>query len=393
MNKRDIRFRQILSACLCLVATTVMGAAAWAQSASPPPLAPLGDPPIPADNQQTAAKVGLGKLLFFDPRLGGDASVACGTCHEPSQGWAFSEDLSRGYPGTVHWRNSQTIVNSAYYGKLFWAGSSRSLEAQARSAAKGGVAGNGEDDIMEARLALIPEYRKRFREVFGDEWPTIMNAWKAIAAFERAELIQKDTPLDRYLQGDRSALSEQQIRGKAIFEGKANCIACHNGALASDEKFHNIGVPYAQRWEEDALAQITFRFEQYAKGVTEKMYREIKDDAGLYYRTKNAWDKGKFRTPSLRYTAYTAPYMHNGTFFTMEEVVDFYDRGGVAEDGRTTDFSETKSALIKPLGLTDEEKEDLVAFLEAFSGEEILMDKPRLPEYAPLFSEADIMSE
>jgi cytochrome c peroxidase len=414
MSKTEIRFRQVLPA--FLVAATIAGGAAWAQSATPPPLAPLGDPPIPADNKQSAAKVELGKLLFFDPRLGGDASVACGTCHEPSQGWAFAEDISRGYPGTVHWRNSQTIINSAYYGKLFWAGSSRSLEGQARSAAKGGVAGNGEDDIMEARLALIPEYRKRFREVFGDEWPLIGNAWKAIAAFERAVLIQKDTPLDRYLKGDKSALTEQQVRGKEIFEGKANCIACHNGALASDEKFHNIGVPYALRWEEDGLAQITFRFEQFAKGVTEKMYREIKDDAGLYYRTKNAWDKGKFRTPSLRYTKYTAPYMHNGTFYkfrtpslrytkytapymhngtfyTMEEVVDFYDRGGVTEDGRTTDFPETKSALIKPLGLTDEEKEDLIAFLEAFSGEEILMDKPKLPEYAPLFSEAEVMVE
>lgn len=388
MTKIEIRFRRVVSG--FLVAAAVAGTQAWAQSAA---LAPLGDPPIPADNKQSAAKVELGKLLFFDPRLGGDASVACGTCHEPSQGWGFAEDISRGYPGTVHWRNSQTVINSAYYGKLFWAGASRSLEAQARSAAKGGVAGNGEDDIMEARLALIPEYRKRFREVFGDEWPLIGNAWKAIAAFEREALIQKDTPLDRYLKGDKSALSEQQIRGKKIFEGKANCLACHNGALASDEKFYNIGVPYALRWEEDGLAQITFRFEQYAKGVTEKMYREIKDDAGLYYRTKNAWDKGKFRTPSLRYTKYTAPYMHNGSFYTMEEVVDFYDRGGVTEDGRTTDFPETKSALIKPLGLSDQEKEDLIAFIEAFSGEEILMDKPKLPEYAPLFSEAELQSQ
>ncbi len=391
MSKTEIRSRRVLSA--FLVAAAMAGGQALAQSAAPPPLAPLGDPPIPADNKQSAAKVELGKLLFFDPRLGGDASVACGTCHEASQGWAFAEDISRGYPGTVHWRNSQTIVNSAYYGKLFWAGASRSLEGQARSAAKGGVAGNGEDDIMEARLALIPEYRMRFKEVFGDEWPLIGNAWKAIAAFEREALIQKDTPLDRFLKGDKSALTDQQIRGKKIFEGKANCIACHNGALASDEKFYNIGVPYSRRWEEDGLAQITFRYEQFAKGVTEKMYREIKDDAGLYYRTKNAWDKGKFRTPSLRYTAYTAPYMHNGLFFTMEEVIDFYDRGGVSEDGRTTDFPETKSALIKPLGLSDEEKEDLIAFIEAFSGEEILIDKPKLPEYAPLFTEAELKSE
>lgn len=357
--------------------------------AGPPPLAPLGEPPIPPDNKNTPAKVELGKVLFFDPRLGGDASTGCSTCHEPDQGWAWAEDFSRGYPGTVHWRNSQTIVNSAYYGRNFWAGSVPSLEKQAPSAAKGGVAGNGENDIMEARLALIPQYRKQFKEVFGTEWPLIGDAWRAIAAFERT-LVQRDTPLDKYLQGDKSALTEQQARGMALYNGKAGCIQCHNGALASDQDYYNIGIPANKRWEEDGLAQVTFRFEQYAKGQTEEGYRKAKSDWGFYYRGKNSWDRGKFRTPSLRYTAYTAPYMHNGVFYTMEEVVDFYNRGGFDEDGRTTAFPENKSKLIKPLGLTDEEKEDLVAFLEAFSGEEMAMEKPKLPEYAPLFTKAEL---
>ncbi len=378
---------------LALTTTTVAGLLyAATATADIAPLAPLGDPPVPADNKLSDAKVELGKLLFFDPRLGGDASVSCATCHEPEQGWAFSEDISRGYPGTVHWRNSQTIINSAYYGKLFWAGAAASLEKQAPSAAKGGVAGNGENDIMEARMALIPEYRKRFMDVFGDEWPLIGNAWRAIASFERT-LVQTDTPIDKYLGGDTAALSEEQVRGKQLFEGKAGCISCHNGALASDQAYHNVGVPPNLRWEEEGLAQITFRYELYAKGVTEEMYRHTKADPGLYFRTKNVWDKGKFRTPSLRYTLYTAPYMHNGAFYTMEEVVDFYNEGGVAEDGRTTDFPDSKSKLIQPLNLSDEEKEDLVAFLEAFSGDEILMDKPELPEYAPLFSEADLLLE
>jgi len=355
-----------------------------------PPLANLGKVPVPADNKQSKEKVALGKLLFFDPRLGGDASTACSTCHEPATGWGWAEDLSRGYPGTVHWRNAQTIINSAYYNKLFWAGSALSLEKQAPSAAKGGVAGNGENDLMEARLALIPEYRKRFKKVFGDTWPLIGNAWRAIAAFERT-LIQTDTPLDRYLKGDKKALSTQQVRGKQLFEGRANCIACHNGPLASDEKFYNIGVPPAQRWQEDGLAQITFRFENYAKGVTENKYRNVKADMGFYFRGKNEWDKGKFRTPSLRYTLYSMPYMHNGAFYTLEEVVDFYNFGGVTEEGLTTDFPQTKTALIKPLGLSDEEKEDLVAFLEAFSGKEMLMERPRLPKYAPLFSRKELM--
>lgn len=370
-------------------ATPAKSMVAKTVQAGPPPLAPLGEPPIPPDNKQTPAKIELGKILFFDPRLGGDTSTGCSTCHEPDQGWAWAEDFSRGYPGTVHWRNSQTIINSAYYGRNFWAGSVPSLERQAPAAAKGGVAGNGENDIMEARMALIPEYRKRFKEVYGSEWPLIGDAWGAIAAFERT-LVQRDTPLDKYLQGDKSALSEQQVRGMDLYNSKAGCIQCHNGELASDDDYHNVGIPPSKRWEEDGLAQVTFRFEQYAKGQTEEGYRKVKSDWGLYYRSKNKWDRGKFRTPSLRYTAYTAPYMHNGVFYTMEEVVDFYNSGGFDEEGRTTPFPENKSQLIKPLGLTDEEKEDLIAFLEAFSGEEMLMDKPRLPAYAPLFTKAEL---
>ena len=358
-----------------LVMAGLSGAAAADTNA---PLAALGDPPIPADNPMTPAKIELGKLLFFDTRLSGDASIACSTCHEPNQGWGFSNDISRGYPGTIHWRNSQTLINSAYYNKLFWAGAAGSLESQGPAAAKGGVAGNGESDMMEARLAFIPEYRERFNKVFGDTWPKISNAWKAIAAFERT-LVQTDTPFDKYMRGDKKALGEQQLRGKALFEGKANCIECHNGALFSDKQYYNLGVPRAFRWEEDGLAQITFRFEQYAKGVTEEMYRTIKDDAGLYYRTKEKADMGKFRVPSLRYTVYTAPYMHNGAFFDLTEVLEFYNEGGGENE-----FAANKTKLLKPLNLSDEEIEDLVAFIESLSGPEIKMQTPKLPPTAPL---------
>ncbi|MDP6708394.1 MAG: cytochrome c peroxidase [Alphaproteobacteria bacterium] len=365
------------------LATLALGAAQFGLASTAtadmnPPLAALGPPSAPPDNPTTPAKVELGKLLFFDTRLSGDASVACSTCHEPDQGWGFSNDISRGYPGTIHWRNSQTVVNAAYYNKLFWVGAAKSLEAQGPSAAKGAVAGNGEADMMEARLAFIPEYRKRFAEIFGDQWPKLSNAWKAIAAFERT-LVQTDTPFDRYMRGDKGALDESAVRGMKLFTGKANCIECHNGALLSDQKYYNLGVPPAERWETEGLAQITFRYEQYAKGVTEEMYRSIKDDAGLYYRTKEKADIGKFRVPSLRYLVYTAPYMHNGAFFDLSEVVDFYDEGGGKNE-----FAATKTALLKPLNLSDEEKEDLVAFLESLSGEEIKMKNPKLPPYAPL---------
>lgn len=343
-----------------------------------PPLAALGKPPIPSDNKQSKDKVALGKLLFFDPRIGGDASIACSDCHDPKNGWADPGEVSRGYPGTIHWRNSQSVINSAYLGKLFWAGSSKSLEAQAPSAAKGGVAGNGEVDVMEARLALIPEYRKRFRKVFGDEWPIIKNVWRAMAAFERT-LIHNNTPFDKYMRGNKNALNAQQKRGLALFKGKANCFECHNGPQLTDEKYYNLGVPRHEGWLEDGLKQITFRFELYAKGVTEEKYRKLKDDPGYYFRTKENRDMGKFRTAPLRYTNYTAPYMHNGTYFTLEEVVDFYNEGGGEND-----FAANKTKILKPLNLSDGEKEDLVAFLESLTGKEIKMSPPKLPQYKAL---------
>ena len=359
-----------------LAGASVLAIATGAIAAERPAgLAPLGDPPIPADNPQTPEKIELGKLLFFDPRLSGNGAMPCSACHLPDAGWDFPDKISLGYPGTVHWRNSQTVVNSAYYGNLFWAGSSKSLEAQAKSAAKGAVAGNGEDDMLEARLAFVPEYRERFKDVFGTEYPRLNHAWMAIAAFERT-LVQTDTPFDNYMRGDDAALDEAQKRGLELFTGKAGCSRCHNGALLTNEKYYNLGVPAYDGWEDDELAQITFRYELYAKGSTEDMYRTYKDDPGVYFRAKDKQHLGKFRVPSLRYTKYTAPYMHNGMIATLEDVVEFYNQGGGENQ-----FAETKSDLIKPLGLNDQEKADLVAFLESLSGERIVMEEPELPEY------------
>ncbi len=367
-------FFKLIAPAVALALLTSSGAA----QERPEGLAALGPPPIPPDNPQTPEKVELGKLLFFDERLGGDGSISCASCHEPVVGWDFPDAISLGYQGTVHWRNSQTIINSAYYGKLFWAGASSSLEAQAKSAASGAVAGNGEADMMEARLAFIPEYRERFADVFGDIWPRIGNAWRAIAAFERT-LVQTNTPFDVYMRGDDGALTAQQKRGLDLFAGKAGCLQCHSGPLLSDERYYNLGVPPAPRWEDDGLAQITFRYELFAKGVTQDLYRTTKDDLGLYFRTKETADQGKFRTPSLRYTKYTEPYMHNGAFETLREVVEFYNAGG-----GTNDFADNKSPLIQPLGLSDAEIDDLLAFIESLSGPEIIIERPDLPDYAPL---------
>lgn len=364
---------------LTALALVAMAAPALAEdNPRPEGLAVLGPAPNPAFNPTTPEKVALGEKLFFDPKLSGNDGMPCSSCHRPESGWAVQAPISFGYPGTTHWRNSQTVINSAHYGKNFWAGASPSMEHQARSAARGGVAGNGEDDIMEARLAFVPEYREAFREVFGDKYPLVRHAYMAIAAYQRT-LVQTDTPFDNYMRGDDDALSDQQKRGLELFAGKANCVVCHSGPMLSDEKYYNIGVPPYDGWEDDPIAQITFRYELYAKGITEEKYRNLKDDPGLYFRTKQDSDMGKFRTPSLRYTKYTYPYMHNGMIETLEDVVEFYDQGGGENE-----FADTKTSMIQPLGLTDDEKADLVAFLESLSGDEILPEDPEIPEMEPL---------
>ena len=351
---------------------------AWGQKPALPPLGPLPAVPVPADNPMSPEKVELGKMLFWDSRLTGDASAPCAVCHEPGKGWGDGGEISRGYPGTQHWRNSQTVLNSAYYNKLFWEGNVTSLEAQAPAAAEGNVAGNGDPSMMEMRLRFIPEYVARFKKVFGTEWPRITHAWQAIAAFERTLVSDaKMVPFDRYMAGDKKALSDSQLRGMALYHGKAGCIQCHNGALASDQKFYSLGVPENEVFKTDPLYQITHRWEHYQKGVTEERYRNADLDMGLYYQTKNPKDIGKFRTPGLRELKYSAPYMHNGILYTLDEVVEFYNKGG--GDGPN------KSPLVRKLGLTAEEKKDLVAFLEALSMDSpLLMAAPKLPPYAPL---------
>jgi cytochrome c peroxidase len=353
--------------------------AAQVRAAPPPPLATLGPPPIPQDNPQTPAKIELGKKLFWEARLSGNGSMPCVSCHLPNLGWGDGGAISRGYPGTKHWRNSQTILNSAYYNKLFWEGSVTSLEAQAPAAAEGPVAGNGDGATMEMRLRFVPEYVDGFKKVFGTEWPRINDAWRAVAAYQRTIVTDaKQVPFDRWLAGDRRALSDQQQRGMALYNGKAACIQCHNGALASDQRFHRIGVPEPAAFKDDPLLQITHRWQQYQKGVPEPKYRNATMDAGLFYVTKNPKDIGAFRTPSLRELKYTGPYMHNGVFTTLEQVVDFYNGGGGAIDG--------KSPLLRPLNLSTQERADLVAFLNALSMDKPLIhDDPKIPgEYRPL---------
>ena len=361
-----------------LLGAGVLAGTAPAQSQKPPALGPLPPVPVPRDNPMSPAKVELGRLLFFDPRLSGDASTSCASCHNPEAGWGDGSDVSRGYPGTQHWRNSQTVLNAAHYTKLFWAGEVTSLEGQAEAAATGNVAGNGDPIMMEEWLRQIPDYVRRFKAVFGTDRPLIGDVWKAIAAFERTLVSSPDqVTFDRFAKGDARALGEEAKRGLALFQGKAGCIQCHSGPLASDENYHNLGVPKNPAFEEDPLRQITLRFQHYSRGVPEPLYRAADRDLGLYYTTKRDEDKGKFRTPTLRELKYTAPYMHNGAFFTLEEVVDFYDQDGGQDPG--------KSPLLRPLRLSAQDKKDLVAFLLSLSSDKpIVVPRPALPGYAAI---------
>ena len=332
-------------------------------------------PPVtmPDDNPLTPEKAELGKILFFDRRLSGNGVVACSTCHLPNAGWGDGNAISLGYPGTLHWRNSQTIINTAYQSKLFWAGEKTSLEAQAKSAWTGNVAGNLDPIMAEETMRQIPGYVERFNEVFGTESPTFDDALRALAAFQ-ATVNSQNVPFDIYLRGNQEAMSDAALRGAGLFIGKARCIECHGGPLFTDQSYHNTGVPKSPDFETDPLRQITLRYQHRARGVPEEVYRSADRDLGLYYTTKQDVDKSKFRTPPLREVGQTGPYMHNGAFETLEEVVEFYNDGG--GDNPNLD------PLIRPLGLTANEIADVVAFLESLTGDPIIIQQPDMPEYA-----------
>ncbi|MFH2203266.1 MAG: cytochrome c peroxidase [Elusimicrobiota bacterium] len=330
-----------------------------------PPLGPLPPVPVPDDNPLSDEKVELGRLLFFDPRLSGDGSTFCAACHESGMGWGDGSDLSLGYPGMLHWRNSQTLLNAAYYSKLEWDGAWPNLEEQARGAITSNINGNGDPEVIEERLAESPEYMRLFKRAFGVERPNFESVLKALASFQRAVPISRNVPFDR------DDLSPAARKGRALFEGKAGCLRCHNGPLASDQGFHATGVPRNPAFDHVALRQVALRYQHVTRGVPEEVYRNADSDPGLYLKTMREEDIGKFRTASLRELKHTAPYMHNGTLATLAAVVDFYDRGG----GDTPN----KTPLLKPLRLTPQEKLDLIAFLESLSGDEILIEPPATP--------------
>lgn len=343
----------------------LLGAASmtWAQ----------GLDPLPPIESPKAEQVRLGKYLFFDPRLSGDGGVSCDSCHDPATGWGDGKALSAGYPGSEYFRNAQTLLNAAYYKRNYWDGrmAGSDLPTLVRDHLTEAHFMQVDGRLLAERLKQVPEYMEMFQKAFGGE-PTFGRTLTAVAAFLKT-ITSRNAPIDRYLNGDTAALSSEAREGLALFQGKAGCIQCHNGALLSDQKFHVLGVPQNRDIFDDPFRHITFRrFFRTLGAPNAENYRE---DPGLFGVTKERNDWGKFRTPSVREVSRTAPYMHNGSLATLEDVVAFYDRGGGQH--------RNKSPLLKPLGLSAAEKQALVEFLKSLAGDPLVIERPELPDYQP----------
>jgi cytochrome c peroxidase len=351
-----------------LLAALAAAALLCAASAAASPPAPLPPPAFPEGNPTTPEKAELGKKLFFDRRLSGDGTMSCATCHDPETGYSDGLAISLSYPTTKNWRNSPGLVNAAYRKTLFWDGRAASLEEQALFPMMSPFEMNRNLDYVEEVLATVPEYVEAFRKIFGGEI-TRQRVSMAIAAFERT-LVSRDTPLDRFLRGEKDALTPRQLAGYGLFTGKAGCAACHGGENLTDERFHNLGVPEDPKATEDPRVLATARFVGKVSGFPE--YRTLTGDPGRFLVTKAPEDWKAFVTPPLREVARTPPYMHNGSLSSLEEVIDFFDRGGGADP--------KKSPLLKPLGLSKEEKEALRDFLSGgLSGPAAPFAPPRVP--------------
>jgi cytochrome c peroxidase len=321
--------------------------------------------PVPEENPQTPEKIELGKKLFFDRRLSGDGTMNCATCHDPEQAFTDGLEISLSYPTTRNWRNSPTLMNVAFQKYLFHDGRARTLEEQALFPMMSAFEMNRNLDFVEEVIRSVPEYVDAFQKVFGGE-VTRERMSMAIAAFERT-LVSRNMPLDRYLKGDQKALSEDAKKGLALFKGKARCAECHYGVSLSDDKFYALNVPEDPEQQSDPRIATTRRF--VAKVYHFEEYRTLKEDPGRYLITKDKNDWKAFKTPTLLEISRTGPYMHNGIFPSLDDVVEFFDKGG--GQGNT---------VLKPLGLSAREKQYLKKFLvEALTGEPVVIEYPKLP--------------
>jgi cytochrome c peroxidase len=313
-----------------------------AMKALPGGLTALPEVPVPADNPQSEAKVELGKRLFFDTRLSGDFKSSCSTCHSPEKAFTDGLPRSKGFNGVLLRRNSPTVLNAAFNTAQFWDGRAATLDEQCKGPLLSPDEMNMVDEThLVARLNAVPEYRRDFQTVFNSG-PSLDNVARAVAAFERT-LVTPNARFDQYMSGNKKALTEQEKRGLVVFFGRGACSECHKGANFTDNLYHNLGTTVV-------------------KGNP--------DDPGRFEVTARPEDRGAFKTPSIRNITLTAPYMHDGSSATLEDVIEFYDRGG--GDGPN------KDKLIYKLNLTKDEKSDLLAFLKTLTGTQPQVDVPQM---------------
>jgi cytochrome c peroxidase len=328
-----------VASCLLLPACLLSALSADTQSDSPP-RPPLGLPPVqwPEDNPYSAAKAELGKLLYFDPRVSSDGKVSCASCHSPDKGYTDGAAVSTGIGGQKGGRSAPTVINRAYSTLQFWDGRANSLEEQAKGPIANPIemtsdktAGAAHEACVK-RLKAVPGYVQRFEKVFGTRDFNIDHVAKAIATFERT-VFSANAPYDRYIAGDKKALSEAQVRGMNVFFNKAACDSCHLGFNFTDGSYTNTGI-----------------------GMDRP-----DPDLGRFVVSGREEDKGSFKTPTLREIEHTGPYMHDGNLKTLEAVVEHYNKGGIKNP--------QLDRRLKPLNLTEQDQADLVAFMRALSGE------------------------
>ncbi|MBI3344695.1 MAG: c-type cytochrome [Gammaproteobacteria bacterium] len=341
----------------------------------------LGLPPVPisADNPSTPEKIALGKALFEDKRLSGDGTVSCSNCHNPGKGFTDGMSVSEGINRSKGTRNAPTLINAAYFTSMFWDGRRPTLEAQAQDPFVNSIEHGLKDhnallDIVRKDAA----YPGQFKAVFGAEPGkiTINHVTMAIASYERT-LVSGDSPFDRYMYaGDKTALSPEAVRGLEIYKGKGRCSTCHvigdKYSLFTNNKFHNLGVNFSK--VEPRMFEIVNAFRvAAAKGqsLDESVLKGSDfSQLGRVLVTITPTDLdskaiGQFKTPTLRNVALTAPYMHDGSIATLEEVVELYNKGN--------EKNPRLDPLFKPLNLTPQEKTDLVAFMKSLTS-------PTLPQ-------------
>jgi cytochrome c peroxidase len=337
-----------LSARSALTIALAVGAAIIVSPVSAADFGPVE--PIKVD----AKKAALGKRLFFDPRLSGDAAISCSTCHIAEKGFGDGLALSKAYPGSDGFRNTPTLINTAKKAAWFHDGRiGTNLNDVTRESITETYFMNMDMRLMQERVKQDPVYVKMFKEAGYGE-PSNGSVRKAIPEYLKT-LTSRGAPFDT------GNLSDAAERGFELFKGKAHCAECHSGSRFSDDMPHNTGVPENPDIWSNPLRHVTYVAYSMFMGI--ENYMNIRRDVGAHVRThkSDGSDIGKFMTPTLRELTFTAPYMHNGTVKTLDDVVAFYNRGGGTDPN--------KDRRLVPLGLSKEERANLVAFLKSLSGE------------------------